>query len=218
MKKLLLYLFCFSMVLFFTSCFESGEDVKKEEDNKQTLYLSTLYWVRQSGNCIKTNTSLSANNQFCSRRPLGICTVNQLILTQQELNVQLNEMRTIQSRTADCQDSILQSGILILKATTTTETDTLKSKFTFRVAESCELEGFQVASGARFADFSEIQWLESVRGKIAKAAKSIAANTFLPLANRDRANSCLNLEFKDWEKDLAQGNNENKILVEIVHP
>lgn len=205
-------------VLFFTSCFESGEDVKKEEENKQSLYLTTLYLVRQSGNCIKTNTALGANNQFCSRRPLGVCSVNQLILTQTELNVQLNEMRTIQSRTTDCQESILQSGILNLKATSTTETDSFKSQYTFRVVETCELEGFQPTSGSRFANFTEIQWLESVRGKIAKAAKSISANTFLPQTNRDRANSCLNLEFKDWEKDLAQGNNENKILVEMIHP
>lgn len=144
--------------------------------------------------------------------------MNQLILTQGEVNVILNEVKNIQTRTVDCQESILQSGILIAKATTTMEIDTLKSQYTFRVVESCELEGFQVANGTRFANFTEIQWLESARGKIAKAAKSVAANGFLPQANRDRANSCLNLEFKDWEKDLAQGNLENKILVEINHP
>lgn len=215
MKRIIIG-FCF--FLFFTSCFENGEEKQKEEENKQTVYLTTFYWIRQSGNCIKTDTTLSTNNQFCSRRPLGICSVNQLILTQSELNVLLNDMRTIQNRTADCQESILQSGILSLKATTVTETENLKSKYTFRVAESCELEGFQTAAGVRFASFTEIQWLESVRGKIAKAAKTISANGFLPQATRDRANSCLQLEFKDWEKDLAQGNNENKILVEIVHP
>ncbi|EOQ95103.1 putative lipoprotein [Leptospira wolbachii serovar Codice str. CDC] len=208
----------FSLILSLVSCFESGKEVKKKEEDKQTLYLTTLYLVRESGNCIKTNTSLPTNNQFCSRRPLGVCSVNQLILTQGEVNVILNEVKNIQTRTVDCQESILQSGILIAKATTTMEIDTLKSQYTFRVVESCELEGFQVANGTRFANFTEIQWLESARGKIAKAAKSVAANGFLPQANRDRANSCLNLEFKDWEKDLAQGNLENKILVEINHP
>ncbi|MGE8721018.1 hypothetical protein ACO2KH_08845 [Leptospira terpstrae] len=215
MKQILLG---FSMILFLTSCFESGEEVKKEEENKQTFYLTTLYLVRQSGNCIKTNTSLTSNNQFCSRRPLGVCNVNQLIVTQAEVNVILNEARIIQARTVDCQESILQSGVLSSKATTVANIDSFKSQYTFRVVETCELEGFLEASGTRFANFTEIQWLESVRGKIAKAAKSISANTFLPVANRDRANSCLNLEFKDWEKDLAQGNNDNKILVEIVHP
>lgn len=215
MKQILLG---FSMILFLASCFQSGEEVKKEEENKQTFYLTTLYLVRQSGNCIKTNTSLTSNNQFCSRRPLGVCNVNQLIVTQAEVNVILNEARIIQSRTVDCQESILQSGVLSSKATTVANIDSFKSQYTFRVVETCELEGFQEASGTRFANFTEIQWLESVRGKIAKAAKSISANTFLPQANRDRANSCLNLEFKDWEKDLAQGNNDNKILVEIVHP
>ncbi|TGM73336.1 hypothetical protein EHR01_14130 [Leptospira mtsangambouensis] len=201
-----------------TSCFESGEEKQKKEENKQTFNLTTLYLIRESGNCIKTNTSLSSNNQFCSRRPLGVCNVNQLIVTQSEVNVMINDARIIQTRTTDCQESILQSGVLSLKATTTANTDTFKSQYTFRVAESCELEGFQVSNGTRFANFTEILWLESVRGKIAKAAKLIVANGFLPQANRDRANSCLNLEFKDWEKDLAQGNNENKILVEIVHP
>lgn len=215
MKQILLG---FSMILFLASCFESGEEVKKEEENKQTFYLTTFYLVRQSGNCIKTNTSLTSNNQFCSRRPLGVCNVNQLIVTQAEVNVILNEARIIQSRTVDCQESILQSGVLSTKATTVANIDSFKSQYTFRVVETCELEGFQEASGTRLANFTEIQWLESVRGKIAKAAKSISANTFLPQANRDRANSCLNLEFKDWEKDLAQGNNDNKILVEIVHP
>ncbi|MCW7480007.1 hypothetical protein [Leptospira kanakyensis] len=215
MKRILISLYLF---LFFSSCFESGGEKQKEEENKQTLYLTTLYLIRQSGNCIKTDTTLSTNNQFCSRRPLGVCSVNQLILTQSELNVILNDMRTIQNRTADCQESILQSGILSLKATTATETENLKSKYNFRVAETCELEGFQTSAGTRFANFTEIQWLESARGRIAKAAKAISANTFLPQANRDRANSCLILEYKDWEKDLAQGNYENKILVEIVHP
>ncbi|EMY71775.1 hypothetical protein [Leptospira vanthielii] len=215
MKRILIGV---SLILFLISCFESGEETQKKEENKQTLYLTTLYLVRQSGNCIKTNTSLTSNNQFCSRRPLGVCTVDQLIVTQSEVNVILNEVKTIQTKTVDCQESIFQSGVLLSKATTTAEIDTLKSQYTFRVVESCELEGFQVANGTRFANFSEIQWLESVRGKIAKAAKTISVNVFLPQAYRDRANSCLNLEFKDWEKDLAQGNNENKILVEITHP
>nr|WP_208721785.1 hypothetical protein [Leptospira mtsangambouensis] len=215
MKNTLIVL---SIILMLTSCFESGEEKQKKEENKQTFNLTTLYLIRESGNCIKTNTSLSSNNQFCSRRPLGVCNVNQLIVTQSEVNVMINDARIIQTRTTDCQESILQSGVLSLKATTTANTDTFKSQYTFRVAESCELEGFQVSNGTRFANFTEILWLESVRGKIAKAAKLIVANGFLPQANRDRANSCLNLEFKDWEKDLAQGNNENKILVEIVHP
>ncbi|TGL53193.1 hypothetical protein EHQ55_00990 [Leptospira meyeri] len=214
--KNIIILFC--MTLFFASCFEGGEEKQKEEENQQTFNLTTLFLIRESGNCIKTNTSLSSNNQFCSRRPLGVCNVNQLILTQAEVNVMINDARIIQSRTADCQESILQSGVLSLKATTTTNIDTFKSQYTFRVAESCELEGFQVSAGTRFANFTEILWLDSVRGKIAKAAKSISANTFLSQTNRDRANSCLNLEFKDWERDLAQGNNDNKILVEIVHP
>ncbi|PJZ47002.1 hypothetical protein [Leptospira brenneri] len=215
MKRIIIHL---SLILFLISCFESGEEKQKEKENKETIFLTTLYLIRESGNCIKTDTTLTNNNRFCSRRPLGICSVNQLILTQSELNVILNEMRTIQNRTTDCQESILQSGILSLKATTALETENLKSKYTFQVAETCELEGFQTSASARFATFSEIQWLESARGKIAKGAKTIAANGFLPQANRDRANSCLQLEFKDWEKDLAQGNNENKILVEIVHP
>lgn len=215
MKNTLIVL---SIILMLTSCFDSGEEKQKKEENKQTFNLTTLYLIRESGNCIKTNTSLSSNNQFCSRRPLGVCNVNQLIVTQSEVNVMINDARIIQTRTTDCQESILQSGVLSLKATTTANIDTFKSQYTFRVAESCELEGFQVNNGTRFANFTEILWLESVRGKIAKAAKLIVANGFLPQANRDRANSCLNLEFKDWEKDLAQGNNENKILVEIVHP
>ncbi|MCG6140133.1 hypothetical protein LFX27_06010 [Leptospira mtsangambouensis] len=215
MKNTLIVL---SIILMLTSCFDSGEEKQKKEENKQTFNLTTLYLIRESGNCIKTNTSLSSNNQFCSRRPLGVCNVNQLIVTQSEVNVIINDARIIQTRTTDCQESILQSGVLSLKATTTANIDTFKSQYTFRVAESCELEGFQVNNGTRFANFTEILWLESVRGKIAKAAKLIVANGFLPQANRDRANSCLNLEFKDWEKDLAQGNNENKILVEIVHP
>lgn len=215
MKNTLIVL---SIILILTSCFDSGEEKQKKEENKQTFNLTTLYLIRESGNCIKTNTSLSSNNQFCSRRPLGVCNVNQLIVTQSEVNVMINDARIIQTRTTDCQESILQSGVLSLKATTTANIDTFKSQYTFRVAESCELEGFQVSNGTRFANFTEILWLESVRGKIAKAAKLIVANGFLPQANRDRANSCLNLEFKDWEKDLAQGNNENKILVEIVHP
>ncbi|TGL86715.1 hypothetical protein EHQ68_15570 [Leptospira congkakensis] len=208
----------FSLLLCLISCFENGDEKQKEEENKQTVSLTTLYLVRQSGNCIKTNTTLSSNNRFCSRRPLGICNVNQLILTQSELNVILNDTRIIQARTTDCQESIALSGVLSLKATTVANIDSFKSQYTFQVVETCELEGFQTSAGTRFATFTEIQWLESVRGKIAKAAKTISANTFLPQANRDRANSCLNLEFKDWEKDLAQGNNENKILVEIVHP
>lgn len=215
MKNTLIVL---SIILMLTSCFDSGEEKQKKEENKQTFNLTTLYLIRESGNCIKTNTSLSSNNQFCSRRPLGVCNVNQLIVTQSEVNVMINDARIIQTRTTDCQESILQSGVLSLKATTTANIDTFKSQYAFRVAESCELEGFQVNNGTRFANFTEILWLESVRGKIAKAAKLIVANGFLPQANRDRANSCLNLEFKDWEKDLAQGNNENKILVEIVHP
>nr|WP_244290259.1 hypothetical protein [Leptospira bourretii] len=215
MKNTLIVL---SIILMLTSCFDSGEEKQKKEENKQTFNLTTLYLIRESGNCIKTNTSLSSNNQFCSRRPLGVCNVNQLIVTQSEVNVMINDARIIQTRTTDCQESILQSGVLSLKATTTANIDTFKSQYTFLVAESCELEGFQVNNGTRFANFTEILWLESVRGKIAKAAKLIVANGFLPQANRDRANSCLNLEFKDWEKDLAQGNNENKILVEIVHP
>ncbi|TGK90311.1 hypothetical protein EHQ23_01770 [Leptospira bourretii] len=215
MKNTLIVL---SIILILTSCFDSGEEKQKKEENKQTFNLTTLYLIRESGNCIKTNTSLTSNNQFCSRRPLGVCNVNQLIVTQSEVNVMINDARIIQTRTTDCQESILQSGVLSLKATTTANIDTFKSQYTFRVAESCELEGFQVNNGTRFANFTEILWLESVRGKIAKAAKLIVANGFLPQANRDRANSCLNLEFKDWEKDLAQGNNENKILVEIVHP
>ncbi|MCW7491435.1 hypothetical protein ND861_02080 [Leptospira sp. 2 VSF19] len=208
----------FYLILLFASCFESGVEKENKEEYKQTLFLTTLYLVRQSGNCIKTDSTLANNNQFCSRRPLGVCSVNQLVLTQNELNVMLNEMRTIQNRTTDCQESILQSGILVLKVTTANETEILKSRFSFRVVDSCEFEGFQVSSGKRLANFSEIQWLESVRGKIAKAAKTIANNGFLPQVNRDRANSCLNLEFKDWEKDLAQGNLENKILVEINPP
>lgn len=215
MKNTLIVL---SIILILTSCFDSGEEKQKKEENKQTFNLTTLYLIRESGNCIKTNTSLTSNNQFCSRRPLGVCNVNQLIVTQSEVNVMINDARIIQTRTTDCQESILQSGVLSLKATTTANIDTFKSQYTFLVAESCELEGFQVNNGTRFANFTEILWLESVRGKIAKAAKLIVANGFLPQANRDRANSCLNLEFKDWEKDLAQGNNENKILVEIVHP
>lgn len=208
----------FSITLFLTSCFEGGEEKQKEEENKQTFNLTTLYLIRQYGNCIKTNTSLSSNNQFCSRRPLGVCNVNQLIVTQSEVNVMINDARIIQTRTVDCQESILQSGVLSLKATTTANVDNFKSQYTFRVAESCELEGFQTSNGTRFANFTEILWLDSVRGKIAKAAKTIVANGFLPQVNRDRANSCLNLEFKDWERDLAQGSNDNKILVEIVHP
>ncbi|MCT8334301.1 hypothetical protein NUH30_11520 [Leptospira sp. 85282-16] len=215
MKRIAVSLY---LVLFFTSCFESGSEKEKNEENKQTLFLTTLYLVRQSGNCIKTDTTLTTNNQFCSRRPLGVCSVNQLVFTQSELNVMFNEMRTIQNRTTDCQESILQSGILALKATTDIEIENLKSKYTFRVVDSCELEGFQTSTNVRLANFSEIQWLESVRGKIAKAAKTIANNGFLPQGNRDRANSCLNLEFKDWEKDLTQGNIENKILVEITPP
>lgn len=215
MKRIVVSLY---LVLFFTSCFDSGEEKQKKVENKQTLFLTTLYLVRQSGNCIKTDTTLTTNNQFCSRRPLGVCSVNQLVFTQNELNVMFNEMRTIQNRTSDCLESILQSGILVLKATTASEIENIKSKYTFRVVDSCELEGFQLSNEKRLANFSEIQWLESVRGKIAKAAKNIANNGFLPQGNRDRANSCLNLEFKDWEKDLTQGNLENNILVEITRP
>ncbi|WP_246837485.1 hypothetical protein [Leptospira bouyouniensis] len=188
--------------------------MKKEEE--QTWILSTLYWQRNSGNCIKLDSN--TNTRTCSRRPSGVCNVNQLIVTQAEVNFNLNETRNIQNRIPDCQESILQSGILSQGATSNSNTDTIKSRYSFQVVETCENVGIQPNSGTRLATFFEIQWLESPRGKISKAAKLIAANGFLPQSSRDKANSCLQLEFLEWEKELAQENNLNKILLEIALP
>ncbi|XDD46398.1 hypothetical protein AB3N60_17095 [Leptospira sp. WS39.C2] len=213
MKHRFLLLF---IIFALFSCFESGEEVQKQEEEKQTWILTTLSWQRNFGNCIKLDND--TNSRVCSRRPLGVCNVNQLIVTQAEVNFTINETRNIQSRIPDCQESILQSGLLSLKATTNANIDTFKSKYGFSVTESCEVSGIQPSAGTRLATFVEIQWLESTRGKVAKAAKIISTNGFLPQSSRDKANSCLQLEFLEWEKNLAQGNNENKILIEIVLP
>lgn len=213
MRQKILLIIC---LFIFTRCFESGEDLQKKKEEEQTWILSTLYWQRNSGNCIKLDSN--TNTRTCSRRPSGVCNVNQLIVTQAEVNFNLNETRNIQNRIPDCQESILQSGILSQGATSNSNTDTIKSRYSFQVVETCENVGIQPNSGTRLATFFEIQWLESPRGKISKAAKLIAANGFLPQSSRDKANSCLQLEFLEWEKELAQENNLNKILLEITLP
>lgn len=208
-----IYLFS---ILFLVSCFETGEELQRKKEEEQTQLLTTLVWQRNYGNCIKTDTN--TNTRTCSRRPLGVCNQGQLIITQAEVNFILNETRIIQNRTTDCQESILQSGLLNTKATTNANIDSIQSRYQFLVTESCEIAGIQPATGTRLATFFELQWLESPRGKTAKAAKVIAANGFLPQSSRDKANACLQLEFLEWEKDLAQGSNENKILLEISLP
>ncbi|TGM55883.1 hypothetical protein EHQ91_13410 [Leptospira biflexa] len=213
MKQVIIFITC---LFLHTSCLQSGEDIQQKNEEETTWLLSTLLWQRNSGNCIKTDTN--TNISMCSRRPLGICNVNQLIVTQAEVNYTLNESRTIQNRNPDCQESILQSGILSQSATSNANSDTIKARYRFLVTESCEASGVQPSSDTRFATFFEIQWLESTRGKIAKAAKSIVANGFLPQNSRDKANSCLQLEFLEWEKGLAEGNLQNKILIEITVP
>jgi len=203
-------------ILALPSCFESGKDVQNKKEEEQTWILTTLYWQRNSGNCIKLDTN--TNSRTCSRRPLGICNVNQLIVTQAEVNFLLNETKNLQNRVPDCQESILQSGILNTKATTNANTDSFKTRYGFTVTESCEVAGIQPAAGTQLATFVQIQWLESARGKIAKSAKAIVANGFLPQSSRDKANSCLQIEFLEWEKELAQANNDNKILIEMTLP
>lgn len=203
-------------ILCLVSCFETGEDLQKKKQEEQTWILTTLYWQRNFGNCIKIDTN--ANTKTCSRRPLGVCDHNQLIITQAEVNFNLNETRTIQNRTPDCQESILQSGILALGATSNANIDTLKGRYQFQVTESCETSGYVPSANVRLATFSEIQLLESPRGKIAKAAKTISANGFLPQSSRDKANSCLRLEFLEWEQILAGESFENKVLLEITLP
>ncbi|TGM02155.1 hypothetical protein [Leptospira jelokensis] len=213
MKQSSILFFC---LLFLISCFESGKDLQKKQEEKQTWILTTLYWQRNFGNCIKTDTN--ANSRTCSRRPLGVCNHNQLIVTQAEVNLNFAEANALLSRTPDCQESIIQSGILTLSATSNASSENLKSRYLFQVTESCEGSGFVPSANVRLANFSEIQWLESARGKIAKAANAITANGFLPQANRDKANNCLRLEYIDWEKDLAKENVENKVLLEIALP
>ncbi|EOQ89936.1 putative lipoprotein [Leptospira yanagawae serovar Saopaulo str. Sao Paulo = ATCC 700523] len=203
-------------LLLLISCFESGKDLQKKQEENQTWILTTLYWQRNFGNCIKTDSN--TNTKTCSRRPLGVCNHNQLIVTQAEVNLNLNETNGLLGRTPDCQESILQSGILSLSATTNANSESLKSRYLFQVTESCEGSGYVPSANVRLASFSEIQWLESVRGKIAKAAHTISINGFLPQANRDKANNCLRLEFLEWEKDLAKENVENKVLLEITLP
>ena len=194
-------IFVLSVSLF--HCGEEGKAKQKERNQNQTQFLILISAFRSEGNCVKVTKQSSVDVSTCSRKPRGICNINQSLVTQSEVTFQLSETKKISDRTPDCQESILQSGLMFLKPTTQAEETNIKNITNYQTVDSCEASGFSLSQASqRLATYDELVFMDSPGGKIGFAAIKISASVFLPKVNRDFATSCLEKEFTVTEREL----------------
>ncbi|TGN14583.1 hypothetical protein [Leptospira ilyithenensis] len=197
-------------------CGEEGEVKGKERNQTQTQFLILISAFRAEGNCIKTTKQSSVEIVTCSRKQRGICNINLSLVTQSEVTFLLNETKKISDRTTDCQESILQSGLLFLKPTTQEEESSIKNLISYQTIDSCETSGFSLSlASQRLATYEELVFMDSSGGRIGLAAAKISANGFLPKVNRDFANSCLEKEFTAEERELFGLVRNGTVILEI---
>ncbi|MDZ4726393.1 MAG: hypothetical protein SH817_09560 [Leptospira sp.] len=194
---------CLIFVSLFLSC-EDGEEKNKKRIQNQNNFMFLLSYSRETGNCkIEiTDETTKLKTTTCNRKPNGVCNINTSLITQSEITLQLSEGKKITDKYSECELSFLQSGILLLKPTTSEEESKMKSNTIYASIESCESDGFNLNSESRLATFHELRFLESARGKIGKTAKNITINRFLSLTIRERATACLEKEYSLAERNF----------------
>ncbi|WP_411821357.1 hypothetical protein [Leptospira sp. 'Mane'] len=217
LSKYFLYSFLLVLSVSFFSCeANDGESKQKEKNQTQTNFLIILSAFRSEGNCIKTTKQSSAEVSVCNRKPRGVCNIGQSLLTQSEVTFQLSEMKKIADHSPDCQESILQSGLLSLKATTPEEEANNKNQISYQTVDSCEAAGYVLAlSSQRYATYGELTFLSSAKGKIGSAAMKISSTILLPKTNRDVADSCLLREFTQQERELLGFIKDGIVIQEV---
>lgn len=210
------FLFFLILLLSLMRC-EEGEELRRKQTQNNLNFLLILAKSRMDGNCLKTVTdsTTSKKSYFCSLRPSGLCTINLSLITQGEVTYAFRESKKVTDRTADCQESLAQSGIFSLKASTTKEEEDFKLNTEYKSVVSCEAENFTLKANVRLATNEEILFFESARGKIGRSASFLSTSLFLPKVNKDRATSCLESAFTESEKDLFKNLSEGKILIEV---
>ncbi|TGN19744.1 hypothetical protein [Leptospira idonii] len=189
--------------------------MKKKKNNDTLFFTMILSDFRMQGNCLKSVSSGSTVTRTCSRYPRGYCFINLYIRTKEEAASSLNAGRKIIERVSLCQESLVLSGVPAVKQTTAEEENQIRANYGFEVVNSCEEAGVSLVSSKRLASYEELLFLESVRGKVARAAWTISKNPFLSAASRNNANSCLEKEFTPSEKDLAKQVVETTLLLEV---
>lgn len=204
------------LLLLVTSC-EDGETKLEKQNKFQTEFLLTLTRYREEGNCRK---SILAENLVdktitCSRKPRGYCSINQSLLTQGEINYLLTEGKKVRDRNPDCETSFLQSGILLLTATTAKDEESIRSKHEYITVPTCEEDGFTLNQNVRLATFTEVLLTDSARGRIGRSAKVLSLNLFATASIREKAKLCLEQEFTESERDFLSNLVAGKILLEV---
>ncbi|TGL61860.1 hypothetical protein EHQ58_04400 [Leptospira ognonensis] len=204
------------LILIVTYC-EDGETKLEKQNKFQTEFLITLTRYREEGNCRKSilAENLVDKTLTCSRKPRGYCSINQSLITQGEINFLITEGKKVKDRNSNCETSFLQSGILLLTATTAKDEESIRSKHEYVTVSNCEDDGFILNENVRLATFSEIQLIESARGRIGRSAKLLSLSLLTTASIREKAKLCLEQEYSENEIDFFSNLVAGKVLLEV---
>jgi len=205
-----------AILLLVFSC-DDGETKLKNENRQQTEFLFALLKYREEGNCRKTVSNTNNSNKIvsCNRKPRGFCNLNQSLITSGDVNFLFSEAKKVRDRTPECETSFIQSGILLTKASTTSEEESIRKNHEYLTLTSCEDDGFVLTNNTKLATLGELLLLESARGRIGYAARVLNSNPLSSINIRETARLCLEKEFNDSERTLFSDVLTGKVLSEI---
>lgn len=188
---------------FFVTC-EDGEEIRKKETKTIDLFLLTISYLRSQGNCKVIEKSDPSDTVSCNRKPNGLCTSNEKIITSGELTKTIKEARDFIDLYPNCFESLGQSGLLSTKVTTESEKEEILTNYIYETVSSCEEIGLVLLPSESLANLEEILFLESPKGKIGRAAQVLKNFPLSPLSTKDKANFCLSEGFSESERTLLQ--------------
>ncbi|MCZ8342209.1 MAG: hypothetical protein O9301_04190 [Leptospira sp.] len=206
MKRFLIFLF------FLFSCRE-GTELQKKENEEQSAWMFTIAILRSQGNCKIKEFKNETENVSCDRRPRGLCTVEEKILSQGEISKQISDARKITDSNTNCLESVIASEILNLKPTTETEKMEIYSKFLYETINSCEEIGLLLSEGERLASLEEYLFLVSVPGKIGRSANTLRNFPLSTISTKEKANDCFVKNFTDKEREILEDFRKGKTIL-----
>lgn len=199
-------------ILFINSCRE-GTELQKKENEEQTTWMFTIAILRSQGNCKVRELKNETEILSCDRRPRGLCTVEEKILSQGEITKQISDARKFTDSNVNCLESVIASEILNLKPTTETEKTEIYSKFFYETVNSCEEVGMILLDGEELANLDKYLFLVSVPGKIGRSANTLRNFPLSTTSTKEKANDCFMKNFSEKEREILEDFRKGKTIL-----
>ncbi|MCE9502027.1 MAG: hypothetical protein K8R21_16215 [Leptospira sp.] len=207
-----------SLCLYVATFCKNNDSEFREKQRNYNASMLLLIRYRGEGNCLRTErTSTGKGKIYCDRRPRGLCNSSELILTSGEITSRFSLINDIKKQTSDCNQSIAASGILLEQATTNTQSDTLNSNNLYNFIDQCE--NSNILSSSALFESSELDFLNSTKGRIAIAADLLNVSPGLQ-TTKDQAGGCLIYLVRDEltgaiREDLKKLITDNRIFAKV---